>query len=377
MSFRLVLRLQTGYSVNFFLNSVQKPRFIYCNAKINIALQRGEYMNLDFNPKENITNLDKAMASSITINDKINGLLVIKSIVKNWPDVLSFRLGLKEANFTMELRNGLKVKIRKPEDYFGFWNTKDGQMALLKQNGLAPKIETNIDKYKRLIKFNFMHKPIFLVYNSNRQLVNTIALIREQFIEEQYEWLDVRGKEVVDIGANIGDTALLFALKRAKHVYAFEPYPYSYKLALKNIKLNKLQGKITLLNEGCTGKESSININAHYQNTGGTDLKKFDSGKKIKLTTLSDIIKRFNIRYPAILKIDCEGCEYGILLKAKDPDLRTFEQIQIEYHYGYLNLKNKLESAGFHVNKTTPKYTLNQEAENKEMLVGYIYAERI
>ena len=54
-----------------------------------------------------------------------------------------------------------------------------------------------------------------------------IWLINENFIKEQYKWLDVEGKNVVDVGANIGDTAIYFALKGAKHVYAFEPYPYS------------------------------------------------------------------------------------------------------------------------------------------------------
>ncbi len=94
-----------------------------------------------------------------------------------------------------------------------------------------------------------------------------------------------------------------------------------------------------------------------------------------KNTTLSDIIKRFNINHSAVLKVDCEGCEYGILLKAQNSDLRKFEQIMVEYHYGYLNLKMKLESAGFKVSKTFPRYLFNTGAENKEMIIGYIYAE--
>ena len=64
------------------------------------------------------------------------------------------------------------------------------------------------------------------------------------------------------------------------------------------------------------------------------------------------------------------------MLKASNPDLRKFEQIMVEYHYGYLNLKKKLEGAGFKVSKTFPKYSLNIAAENKEMIIGYIYAKR-
>ncbi|WOE50948.1 FkbM family methyltransferase [Sulfuracidifex metallicus] len=68
--------------------------------------------------------------------------------------------------------------------------------------------------------------------------------IFETFILEQYN-TEIEG-EVVDIGANIGDSAIYFALKGASHVYAFEPLPSVYKVALENIKLNSLDDKITL-----------------------------------------------------------------------------------------------------------------------------------
>lgn len=95
-----------------------------------------------------------------------------------------------------------------------------------------------------------------------------------------------------------------------------------------------MEDKITLLNEGCSGRDGIVKIKSNYKNAGSTDLKAFSKGKEINITTLSDIIKRFNIDYPAVLKIDCEGCEYGVLLEMKNSDLRKFKQIQIEYHYG-------------------------------------------
>jgi hypothetical protein len=59
--------------------------------------------------------------------------------------------------------------------------------------------------------------------------------ILETFVEKQYNWLDVKGKTVVDVGANIGDTAVYFSkIKHAKQVIAFEPYPYTYKMAREN-----------------------------------------------------------------------------------------------------------------------------------------------
>ena len=63
---------------------------------------------------------------------------------------------------------------------------------------------------------------------------NIGGLISENLVYEQYKILDVSNKDVVDVGAALGDTAIYFALKGAKHVYAFEPYPYSYNIAKKN-----------------------------------------------------------------------------------------------------------------------------------------------
>ena len=336
-------------------------------------------MKLDFDPRKNITTLDYFIMQLDKINRKINhkikDLLVIRGIVKNWYNILLFRIDLKKTGFVMQLRNGKKIEIKKSEDYFSFWGSNEGQEMLLIQQGFYNLVKI-IEKSK-IIKFKFGNKTVKFHYGSQKQLTNTVGLINEQFIEQQYNWLDVKNMVVVDIGANIGDSAIYFALKGAKHVYAFEPYPYSYAIAIRNIKLNKLQDKITLLNEGCSGKEEKIKIDTGYKNLGSTDLKNFKNGTNINITTLSGLLKKFEITEGAVLKIDCEGCEYNVLLATKNSDLRRFKQIQIEYHYGYLNLKRKLEDAGFKVTSTIPRYSNNSEAENKKMLVGLIYALKI
>ena len=141
--------------------------------------------------------------------------------------------------------------------------------------------------------------------------------------------------------------------------------------------MNKLYDKITLLNEGCGGNKGKIRVDVNYKNLGGTDLKNFKNGTDINITTLSEILKRFEITEEAVLKIDCEGCEYNVLLATKNSDLRRFKQIQIEYHYRYLNLKRKLEDAKFKVDLMMPRYMNNIDAENKEMFLGLMYATRL
>jgi FkbM family methyltransferase len=61
-------------------------------------------------------------------------------------------------------------------------------------------------------------------------------------------------KIVIDIGANLGDSSLFFAKKGFK-VIGFEPLNKVYEIALENIKLNNLEGKITLVNKGVGAKK--------------------------------------------------------------------------------------------------------------------------
>ena len=68
------------------------------------------------------------------------------------------------------------------------------------------------------------------------------------FLSEEYKFLNVKNETVIDIGANIADSSIYFALNDAQKIIALEPYPYSYNSAKKNIEINDLDNKIDLLN---------------------------------------------------------------------------------------------------------------------------------
>jgi len=101
------------------------------------------------------------------------------------------------------------------------------------------------------------------------------------FGNEDYGFLEVENEVIIDIGANIGDSPIYFTLNNAKKVIALEPYPYSYNIALKNIKKNNMEDKITLLNSGY-GQDGTIKVNPNFENTIGSDLKSFNNGIDIK-----------------------------------------------------------------------------------------------
>lgn len=78
-----------------------------------------------------------------------------------------------------------------------------------------------------------------------------------------------------------------------------------------------------------------------------------EEGKEIDSYSLKTLIKKYNVS-SAVLKMDCEGCEYN-LLNEETETLRKFKRIQIEYHYKHEPLVNKLKTTEFNVKYTNSK----------------------
>jgi len=150
--------------------------------------------------------------------------------------------------------------------------------------------------------------------------VDFLGWIEEVFVLESYKWLDVKGKNVIDIGSSMGDTPMYFAVNGAKKVIAYEIEPTRYKVAKENIKYNHLKHKIRLNNRKFEPKE---------------------------LDTLRDGGGRW------LLKIDCDGCEYALFKKITDAQLNRFSRIMMEYTFGYGSLVRRLKKAGFKVEFTS------------------------
>jgi FkbM family methyltransferase len=198
------------------------------------------------------------------------------------------------------------------------------------------------------------------------------------FFENIYGNLPVFGKTVIDIGANIADSSIYFALRGAKKVIGLEPFPKNYEIAKRNVESNNLSDKITLLLAGCGAKRGFVTISAYDNDKSwvGSSVKNSSEGFKVPLLTLEDILKQNNLQNGElnILKMDCEGCEYESILLASRDALRSFSHIQIEYHYGYKDLKYKLEENGFIVSVSKPQL-LHPIRTSDWFYYGDIYAK--
>ena len=120
-------------------------------------------------------------------------------------------------------------------------------------------------------------------------------------------------------------------------------------------------------------KDKEIKIDVSFISNAGSDIKESENGPNISLYSLKTLVNKYNID-SAILKMDCEGCEYN-LLNEDDEIIKKFAMIQIEYHYGYEKLVDKLKECGFAIKYTEPRESYSPSV-GEIMMHGYIYAER-
>ena len=219
------------------------------------------------------------------------------------------------------------------------------------------------EKYLLIDNIHFinMHNSEFIKNKEH----NYSAHLEEFFTDDEWNVINFNNRHVIDIGGNIGDTPLYFARKGAE-VISFEPVKHLYQLAVENVKLNKeYSNRITLINKGVGGKEGTLTFESNSVK-GYVD----DSSYEMEITTIKNILDNYEFT-PDILKMDCEGCEFEIIL---NEDLTMFNDIIFEHHSkiagkDYKPLITKLKKEGFEVD-TYPISASNRPFED----IGIIHA---
>ena len=239
------------------------------------------------------------------------------------------------------LKNGKKVKIRTFNAMYFISQAQKIQNVGFDFNNDTVTIQPNEKTNQKIIFYGGL---------DNGDIVNI-------FLKKNYDIFKVKNNTVIDIGANIGDTAIFFAHNGAKRIIGVEPFHKNFEVAEKNVNANKLTDTIVLIKAGCGSKTGSVKIDPGYDSSIESRLVDFNEGEYVPVITLQDIIQKYSIPIGSALKIDCEGCEYDIIENTPSDIISHFNHIQIEYHSGYRSLKRKLESIGYDVIITKPHAT--------------------
>lgn len=220
------------------------------------------------------------------------------------------------------------------------------------------------------------NKAIIEFKNGLRFYYAKNAFSVEHFLEQPYRLADVKGRIVIDIGAFSGDSSIYFAWRGAKRVYAFEPVPTAFEMAADNIRLNDIRN-IELFNEAIGSAEGELVLdrdqpaNRGFSVTAHPSIKTGD--KRIHVKSFESLIGELKPE-DAVLKMDCEGCEYEVLLNSRDEYLLPFDQIILEYHHGADNIVERLVKAGYDLDLLDIK---GRRVNQMSQRMGLLYARRV
>lgn len=195
------------------------------------------------------------------------------------------------------------------------------------------------------------HKEGVLAHFNGLQLYvessEEFFIIKEVFIEKDYNLLSNENFVVFDIGMNIGISSLFFALnKNVDTIYSFEPVVTTYNKASYNLELNQnYSNKIETFNFGLGGSTRVEKVLYNSQAKGNCGIRlesslvidKKDANEiEIAIKNIGEVLPDLLEKHPLqkkVLKIDCEGAEYEIIQKLSDTNLLPdIDVLLIEWH---------------------------------------------
>eukprot|EP00747_Dinoflagellata_sp_TGD_P006643 gnl/TRDRNA2_/TRDRNA2_116308_c1_seq1.p1 gnl/TRDRNA2_/TRDRNA2_116308_c1~~gnl/TRDRNA2_/TRDRNA2_116308_c1_seq1.p1 ORF type:complete len:218 (+),score=36.33 gnl/TRDRNA2_/TRDRNA2_116308_c1_seq1:74-655(+) len=115
------------------------------------------------------------------------------------------------------------------------------------------------------------------------------------------------GAVVIDIGANVGGVSVAAAkLYPEAQIIAVEPDPTTYRYMMWNLKINNVTDHVWPLNAGVCSSGTHVTYSVRTME----GLQKHPD--EVPCISLADLFALFQVGEVALLKVDCEGCEFHL-----------------------------------------------------------------
>jgi FkbM family methyltransferase len=245
---------------------------------------------------------------------------------------------------------------------------------------LHAKMATGWDRPRILGKV-----PIRLTLRSGHRIscrANEIFQIVEVFITGEYENREIsfpEARTVLDVGANIGVTTIWFSEHcPLARIFAVEPSSETSARLLRNINRNGLGNRVSVLTVALgEGGRPLYLVFGEHSGLSHTDTEPHDGSQTVWSANLKTILEIVG-GHVDVMKLDCEGAEYDIILGADSHTLSQIDNVVGEYHgpdpSAHAGLFSRLEEAGF---KVSHQVTEGISVDDGGMGVGTFSAVRV
>jgi FkbM family methyltransferase len=215
-------------------------------------------------------------------------------------------------------------------------------------------------------------------FKTNENILDAVAVIENFSLENKYDrYLKKSNEEkcIIDIVANIGTFSVYIGKKYpSSKLFCYEPDRENFEKLAENLQMNLISN--IKIQRKAVGKENAIiklfsDESGKYGTVGSSTMKKGPKEIEVECTTLESILNDNQINSCDLLKLDCEGAEYNILMNTDREIFKKIKLISLEYHnimnHDCYELKEFLESLGFIV-ELAP--------DNHNNKYGFIYAQK-
>jgi FkbM family methyltransferase len=192
---------------------------------------------------------------------------------------------------------------------------------------------------KIIINYNNDRHEIYIYSNLEDYISKMIKYNNTFYEHELLTFLKINfnnQKNIIDIGANIGNHSLFFAKYiNCNKIFSFEPFTKNIELFKKNLSNYK---QCILFEKALSNKKDKMVLyNSEKNNFGGLSLhkqpKSFEVLSEIEVVTLDE----FNFTDITLIKIDVENHENEVLLGSKKTILNNKPIIVLENSYYYFS----------------------------------------
>lgn len=184
------------------------------------------------------------------------------------------------------------------------------------------------------------------------------CVVNEIWRENTYEIPPgaLRGKVVVDAGANIGAFATWAVAAGAEHVFAVEPDPVNVERLRRHLLLNAIDHKVTVVQAAIVGPDGPDLVGFTLAGASGHIARPDEisaaglAAWQTETIGLAELLERADQwgaqGFPLVLKLDIEGGEFDALDGIPLAALHRVERIVMEFH-GQLNGRPETTAAEF------------------------------
>lgn len=199
---------------------------------------------------------------------------------------------------------------------------------------------------------------------STASIASDLGVLYQRFWNGgEYRSLDVRDAVVIDIGANIGDSAIYFVLRGAKRVFACEPFQRTCQQARENVAFNGLEDRVCVCDVGVGARSERRVVSYDPLNSWGLSTTPLATGERPDTASIGEAVRILSLpdlfalcpHQPSdrlICKMDCEGAEFEVFsdVMSLAATLRALDTMLVEYHgEDPGSILRPLELAGFDV----------------------------